>query len=322
MHPNATNGLDTALGEAQITLPPVGVFGAAMKLDNGILTQTDYRPGYSTYIGDKIYNFVVQPNLDTIVFFRMNVPNGVIPSLFIVKSVPSGVGFIDTTFNDNIISYQLPTKTFFQGWGGFPGIRLTLHFDGTVPVELLTFSAEAVGDHVLLKWSTATETNNEGWDIEKSTDNDIFTRIGFVEGAGTSTELHTYSYQDNNELPGIYFYRLKQIDYDGTFEYSNTVEVNFGIPQKFSLEQNFPNPFNPATNIKYTIPQTNSNDFTEVQLVVYDLLGNEIAILVNKKQPAGNYEISFNAGNLSSGIYFYQLRAGSFFTAKKMVYLK
>ena len=142
-------------------------------------------------------------------------------------------------------------------------------------------------------------------------------KVGFVNGNGTTTETQSYSFVDENLVSGKYQYRLKQIDFDGTFEYSNEVEVIVSVPEKFELSQNYPNPFNPNTRIQYAIT---SNQF--VSLKVYDILGNEVETLVNENKPTGNYEINFNASELASGIYFYKIQAGNFIKTKKMILLK
>ena len=128
----------------------------------------------------------------------------------------------------------------------------------------------------------------------------------------------------DNISDGKYSYRLKQIDFDGTFTYSNEVEVDLSQPQTFSLEQNYPNPFNPSTTIKYTIPNVipSGVEGSRVILKIYDVLGNEIATLVNENKPAGNYEVTFDAKNLSSGIYYCKLQAGSLSQSIKMILLK
>ncbi|HQF43682.1 MAG TPA: FlgD immunoglobulin-like domain containing protein, partial [Ignavibacteriaceae bacterium] len=159
--------------------------------------------------------------------------------------------------------------------------------------------------------------------------------IGFVPGFGTTTEKRSYSFTDNNLATGSYSYRLKQIDYNGTVEYSNEVFAEVGAPEEFSLSQNYPNPFNPVTKIKFTIPTPPSssplskgrNEVGFVTLKIYDILGNEVATLVNEYKPAGTYEVEFNSHsdegqNLSSGVYYYQLKSGSFISTKKMILLK
>lgn len=186
---------------------------------------------------------------------------------------------------------------------------------GVVPVELTGFSASVVDGSVMLEWTTATETNNSGFAVEKSTDNQNFTQIAFVDGRGTTTEITNYTYVDSDLSTNIY-YRLKQIDFDGTFTYSNTVEVN-ALPTVFELEQNFPNPFNPTTNITFSLPEAQN-----VSLKIFNMLGQEVVTLVNEFRNAGVYEVSFDAANLPSGTYFYSISAGNFNSVKKMLLLK
>jgi hypothetical protein len=201
--------------------------------------------------------------------------------------------------------------------------------NSVTPVELVSFSANVVNNTVSLNWKTATELNNSGFEIERSViSNEVrnlnWEKIGFVSGHGTTSESNTYSFSDENISIGKYSYRLKQIDFDGTFSFSNTIEVDLSLPQNFSLEQNYPNPFNPSTTIKYTIPNVTLSgvEGSRVTLKIYDVLGNEVSTLVNEYQPAGNYQINFDAKNLSSGIYFYRLQAGSFSQSIKMILLK
>jgi Secretion system C-terminal sorting domain len=205
-----------------------------------------------------------------------------------------------------------------QGWllGYTPG-RVFHTDNGGLPVELINFSAEEINNNISIKWITATETNNTGFDLERKNNSGNWQTIGFIEGHGTTTETHQYSFTDNDIHPGTYQYRLKQIDYDGSFEYSKVVEVEIPLPNKFSLSQNYPNPFNPVTSMQYTIGNRQL-----VTLKVYDILGREIATLVNEEKPAGEYEVEFNGTNLPNGIYFYQLNAGEFSETKKMVLIK
>jgi len=187
-----------------------------------------------------------------------------------------------------------------------------------LPVELTSFTAAVNGKEVILNWSTATETNNRIFEIERKKENSDFITIGFVDGEGTTTEHQEYSYIDRNVQVGKYFYRLKQIDFDGTFEYSNEIEVDAIGLLSFYLEQNYPNPFNPNTIIKFGFDKN-----TKAQLKVYDVLGNEVANLFNETVEAGKlYEINFNASGLSSGVYYYQLSGDSKTEIKKMLLLK
>jgi hypothetical protein len=198
-----------------------------------------------------------------------------------------------------------------------------------IPVELTSFTASFQNSLVHLNWSTATEINNKGFEIQRKVSSSqssvsIWEKIGFVEGNGTSTKMQTYSFIDNNNIWGKISYRLKQIDFDGTFRYSDIIEIEFA-PMKFSLEQNYPNPFNPSTKIRYS---TAGNVETRhgVSLRVYDVLGNEIATLVDEYKPAGNYEVEFSPEtsikHLVSGVLFYQMRAGEFIQTKKMIFVK
>ncbi len=138
-----------------------------------------------------------------------------------------------------------------------------------------------------------------------------------MQGNGTTTEFHNYSYRDENLNEGIYYDRLKQVDYDGSFSYSNIVDVEIVTPLKFELSQNYPNPFNPSTRIQFTIV---NQQF--VSLKVYNVLGNEVAVLINEEKSPGVYNLNFDASELSSGTYFYKLRAGNFTEVKKMLLLK
>jgi DNA/RNA endonuclease YhcR with UshA esterase domain len=190
-----------------------------------------------------------------------------------------------------------------------------------VPVELTSFSAKIVEGKVMLTWQTATEINNSGFEIQRSADGKNFVKIGFVNGHGSTVEKNSYSFSDKFQSAGIY-YRLKQIDYDGSFKYSDVVQVTSMVPKEFSLKQNYPNPFNPTTVISYDLPVD-----SKVVLKVYDILGNEVATLVNGEEAAGTYNIIFGAQNmnhrqLSSGIYFYKLETGKYTAIKKMMLLK
>jgi hypothetical protein len=185
-----------------------------------------------------------------------------------------------------------------------------------IPVELISFTANASEGLVELSWITATETNNQGFEVQRSSGGE-FETIAFVEGHGTTTETQTYSYSDRNVNVGSYSYRLKQIDFDGTFEYSDEIEVEVNGPLTFALEQNYPNPFNPTTTISYSLPLK-----SQVELAIYNALGESVMQLVNEEKSIGSYEVNFNATNLPSGIYFYRLKAGSFVETKKMVLLR
>ena len=185
------------------------------------------------------------------------------------------------------------------------------------PVELISFNADVFNNDVELKWITETETNNSGFEIQRNSSNLEWKNIGFIKGQGISTEEHNYLFIDENVSAGQYEYRLKQIDYDGSYEYSDIVNVNISGPAEYSLQQNYPNPFNPTTTIKYSIPE-NGN----VKLNVYNSIGEEVGKLVNGYKEAGSYKINFDASKLSSGIYFYKLNVNNYNSVKKMLLLK
>jgi len=207
--------------------------------------------------------------------------------------------------------------------------RLRNNPDAALPVELVSFSAKGTNTSVELKWSTATEVNNYGFEIEKRMMKDEggsakleesigWETIGFVEGAGNSNTAREYSYTDSKLNAGKYSYRLKQIDRDGKFEYSQEVEVNIAAPLVFELKQNYPNPFNPTTTIEFTIP---SDGLTTLK--IYNVIGQEVATLVNEELKAGTYhQVIFNARGLASGVYFARLYSTNQTQLKKLLLMK
>jgi hypothetical protein len=198
---------------------------------------------------------------------------------------------------------------------------VALNGNTVLPVELVSFTATANGMNSNLHWSTATEINNSGFEIQRRQTSD-WAKVGFVAGAGTSNAPRNYSYTDSKLSAGSYSYRLKQIDNNGAFTYGSTVEVAISsAPAAFALSQNYPNPFNPSTVISYSLEKAGM-----VSLRVYNMLGQEVATLVNGPQEAGVYTVSFNTSKgtlgLSSGVYVYRLEAGSFISTKKLVLMK
>lgn len=188
--------------------------------------------------------------------------------------------------------------------------------DQTTDVELNPLTASVTGNSVTLNWSTSTETNNRGFEIQRKSGGE-FETISFVNGNGTTSNVNSYSFTDRDLFETHYVYRLKQIDFDGTFNYSNEVEANL-LPDVYELFQNYPNPFNPTTKVKFTMPNT-----AIAVITIYDMLGQKVMEVVNKEFTAGTHEVEIDARSLSSGVYVYQLNVGNNFSAiKKMMVMK
>ncbi len=209
---------------------------------------------------------------------------------------------IDGDFKGNILALTAITQNGGTASSGLLAQNAAVVLNGTtvLPVEIVSFTGTASGKNADLHWSTATEINNSGFEVQRRQTAD-WAKVGFVAGAGTSNAPRNYSYTDNNLTAGSYSYRLKQIDNNGAFTYGTTVEVAISsAPQAFALLQNYPNPFNPSTVIQYSLVQA-----SQVSLKVYNMLGQEVATLVNAHQEAGVYAVPFNTSKalgLSSGV--------------------
>jgi len=195
---------------------------------------------------------------------------------------------------------------------------LSLDYSSVLPVELTSFVANVSESNVNLQWTTATEVNNYGFEIQGSGATNNWVVLGFVEGYGNSNSPKTYNFTDSKlNGSGTYSYRLKQIDNDGSYEFSKTIEVNIGSPVTIELKQNYPNPFNPSTTISFTISESGNTS-----LKIFNTLGEEMTTLVNGYTEAGIYSYNFNAENLPSGFYIYQLKTNENSLTKKMLFLK
>jgi hypothetical protein len=201
--------------------------------------------------------------------------------------------------------------------------RLVVIYTTAVPVELVSFNANVRNYVVYLDWTTATEVNSYGFEILRHTQSSTdWEKIGFVNGNGNSNSPKRYSFEDNNVLSGKYSYRLKQIDNDGQFEYSKEIEVDLGTPTTFELSQNYPNPCNPTTSIRFSLPEA-----ANIKLTLYNILGQEIKTLLNQYKEVGVYSFDLNVSELNSGLYIYNLQAltakgHSFVETRKMILLK
>ena len=241
-----------------------------------------------------------------------------------VGTVGAGI----TTFTDNVGSIATYTyrviaynDTAVSNYSNETEIMVT-----QIPVEMISFSVNVSGNKILINWVTATEQNNKGYDIERNF-GDNWASIGFVKGHGTTTEKNTYSFTDdftNDNYRGTIQYRLKQIDYDGTFHYSGTVMVNLDIKTRgYYLDQNFPNPFNPTTKIRFNVPEQ-----SRVKVEIINVLGKVVEELYGGEMPQGTYEKVWDASRFASGVYYVRMKAESevsgntYFRVLKMLYLK
>jgi aminopeptidase N len=307
---------------------------------------SDFKSHMSTAYGEDLTWFfdewIYQPNHPTYAnqYWFQNISAGIWEVGFVAKQTQSNSSFhkmpieiklsfttgADTTIrvmndsNNQIYSWNFnrqPNSIVFDPSNNIVLKTATLTVIPPLPVELTSFSADVKSSSVILNWITASELNNYGFEIERSSALPLWEKIGFVNGNGTTTTPNSYLFEDKIITPGNYAYRLKQIDNDGTFEYSNTVEINFGGPDKFNLSQNYPNPFNPSTTIKFDLATAGN-----VKLTLYNILGQELKTLVNEYKASGSYTINFDASELNSGIYIYKIESGSFTQTKKMTLIK
>ncbi|MFZ1323395.1 MAG: T9SS type A sorting domain-containing protein, partial [Ignavibacteria bacterium] len=244
--------------------------------------------------------------------------NGFNPNnLVLFKSTNNGVNWFYEPSSNNPFAKEITSVgvNSFSKWTAGDATN-------SLPVELASFSSNVNGRNVSLNWSTSSEINNSGFEIERSlvsnSGNSTWKKIGYREGNGNSTSGNSYSFSDNNLNTGMYSYRLKQIDFNGSFEYHNlSNDVEIGVPTEFNLSQNYPNPFNPSTKIDFQIPE-NGN----VKITLYDMTGREVAVILNEVKEAGYYNVNFNGSNLSTGAYFYRINANDFTATKKMTLIK
>lgn len=283
----------------------------------GLLKSTDYGATWQLinfFSGQNMWGIHVNPeNSNYVIAGRYS--GGV---MYITHDGGNTWDFASTGSN-NYQVYIVDTMTVFaaQGTGLWK-----LNSPAFIPVELSSFTAEMVDGKINLQWVTASEINNSGFEVQMSYDNISFNKIDFVQGYGTSSEVHSYSYIVNKNLSGKNYFRLKQIDYDGSFEYSHIVEIAGVIPTEYYLAQNHPNPFNPSTSIEFLLPVDAS-----VKIDLFDMLGEKVSEITNKIYSAGVNRIKFRPDGLSSGTYIYHLKAAGkdgtvFNQTKKMILLK
>jgi endonuclease/exonuclease/phosphatase family metal-dependent hydrolase len=275
---------------------PSGTFGSTWDTSTFI----PYLSFQSTNLTEKYDNILISGNVK-------NNTNGIQyhSGSFTVYGNPNSYGGSSTDPDASTASDHLPVYATFD------------FIDNLAPVELTSFIGNVKDGVVELNWSTATEVNNYGFEIQRSTDKVLWSKIGFVQGHGTSNAPKDYTFKDKLVQKGVSYYRLKQIDVDGKYEYSPVIVLNNKFPLGTNLSQNYPNPFNPVTIINYSL---STNGY--VSLRVYDVLGREISTLVDENQNAGKHTVNFNGSGLASGIYVYILRTDNIVLYGKMDLLK
>ena len=311
----ATTGLDPFLDEGDLPpFPPAGAFEARWNLQpfgvGTLSTYKDYRNAPSfPYSGTVTHRLIWQyTELATQMSISYVLPQEA--TLLITSNNSTPIWSSGTLAGTG--TYVIPDPD-----NEYSAARVYLMYDGIIPVELVSFGASVQGNSVNLSWQTATELNNSGFEIQRKTENSNWNKVGFVEGAGTTTESRSYSFSDLYSGQGTVSYRLKQIDYDGTSTYSKVINVDINAPAEFKLNQNYPNPFNPSTTVSFTIPKASN-----VKLIIYNQIGQQVGELVNRNLEAGSYNYTWNAANQSSGIYFYELQANEFKSVRKMTLIK
>lgn len=322
----ATGGIDVALGELeQPPFPPGGAWEARFinftgqsTLGEGTLKDIRNAPSFpfsGTY-SHRIKFQAGDPNWET---QTITVSWNNLPPQIVAGSVISNLNFGGSESAPFVGTGSLTIPVPVD----YDRLNIVVVYSDMVPVELTSFTANIYGQGVLLNWTTATELNNQGFEIERYSSIQAWEKIGYVPGFGTTTEPKSYSFLDENVKTGTYSYRLKQIDFDGTINYSEEVEVVVDLtPNDFALFQNYPNPFNPSTSIQFQVPKA-----SDVTVIIYDMLGQQVKSLFTGQVLAGKYTVEWDGTNnagakMSSGSYIYRMTAGDFVQVKEMVLLK
>lgn len=310
---SATDSLDIHLGELELPPPPpVGVFFTRFLLPPGnfgqIASFRDIRKstGYP-FSGSNEFRLRYQVSEGaTLIIFKWDLPNnitGLIQDLFGGVLINKPMSGKDSLVISNFVIDQL---------------KMVINYNAIVPVELVSFSAKVVNQKVELYWRTSSELNNYGFEIQKRTSFSKYETIGFVNGKGTTSEIQDYRFYDNEKLMfRTYYYRLKQINFDGSFSYSQEIQVELFSTMDFILNQNYPNPFNPSTTISFTLP-TSSN----VSLKIYNNNGEKVDELANQFLDAGFHSFNWDAYGFTSGVYFYEITTDNYLSVKKMLLIK
>jgi hypothetical protein len=313
LDPLASDNIDILFGESDLPpFPPIGAFEARFFLPENNFTGTlgtydDYRFMDSIpYTGTKEFRLAYQVGFGTEIKLTWNFPENVTGQLLDI--ITGTLINVPMVFSG---TYTIANPSAFNR------LKMLIHYNAITPVELVSFGASINENSVNLNWQTATELNNSGFEVQKKTENTDWQNIGFVSGAGTTSEIHNYSFSDGITDLGVIKYRIKQIDFDGTFSYSKEVELDLGSITKFNLNQNYPNPFNPSTTISFSLPGSSN-----VALTIFNQIGEKVEELVNKNLEAGFYTYNWDASKYSSGNYFYELKTNESKSVRKMTLIK
>jgi hypothetical protein len=323
LDPAATNGIDTALGEAQLPpMPPAGVFDARFVGDDipgialGQGSWHDYRQGDQHSIGMWTHELRYQTAQGRTITVNWSFPSHISGRL---QDIITGT-LIDVTMAGTG-SYTIANPSAFNK------LKMTVSYDEALPIQLASFTATRSGaTDIRLDWTTLSEVNNFGFYVQRrAADDPVYDTLpnGFVAGHGTTNTPQYYSHLDVQVGAGTWYYRLKQIDLDGTEFLSDPVQVNIttgvneGTPLHFQLMQNYPNPFNPTTRITFMLPFR-----VHATLTIFDVLGKKVAVLLDESTEAGVHTLTWNAGQLVSGVYFSRLDAGTFTSVKTLFLVK
>ena len=308
----ATDGIDINLEESDLPpFPPAGAFEARFFLPQGGFAGTlgsyrDFRQALLPFTGQKEFRLAYQPGLGTEIKITWDWPENITG---VLQDIIIGT-LINVPMADSG-SYTVTNPAAFNR------LKMTINYVAIIPVEMVSFDASVNGNLINLKWQTATELNNSGFEIQRKSENTNWTKIGFVNGSGTSSEIKNYSFTDSYSSEGTVYYRLRQIDFDGSSSYSKIINVDLNSPSNFILNQNYPNPFNPSTTVSFNIPKA-----TNVKLTIYNQIGQQVDELVNRNLEAGSYSYTWNAQDVVTGIYIYELRTEKVVSVKKMVMMK
>lgn len=324
-------GLTWAKTDPLLTTASIGsIFLAPISASKLVALGQDGFPGFSED-GGKTWNFVTTASIGVAARTIAYVPG----TTTLLAAGTSGISMISrdlgltwntipTTAEAKHIRWIAATSE-TNAWCVGDGGNIYKWTGPNLPVELTSFTAKASAGKVYLEWNTATEMNNKGFEIERKSDSGEWRVVGFKQGNGTKSEQSKYSFTDDiSQLSAkAITYRLKQIDFNGTYTYSSEQSVEAGTPSQFVVNQNYPNPFNPSTSIAYGLPFESS-----VRIVIYDAVGQIVSELINQVQAAGYHEANWNAENVSTGTYFYVINAlplngeKEFTSIKKMMLIK